>query len=552
MPLTPRDSAPPPKVELETVTRWPALLAAAGAGTLLLGVPLLLATASILGSLRHEAAVSRTPLPDAPARPVIVQPLEVPEPAPLPTPAREEPRPAVRIVVIAPRVQPAPQPAPGPVATTTVRQRFVRSHLPSRHERSEAGYLKELANLAREVDLNNEKGVAEKILREAREAKVKKAAATGASPPAHPMLTLLPKRADLAGLPAIGAAECQRDAKTAARMEEISTTIRPLQAVQDRLRASSQTPPPRFSLSTSLDIFDHVQREWLKEDGIPILVQMIQAGDTDQRLRLVQLLSRSQARAATDALARRALYDLSGEVREAAVRILGQLPIDDYRPLLLAGLRYPWPPVGDHAAEALVALNDDEAVPDLVNLLDQQDPRSPEAAGKGKWVVPELVRVNHLRNCLLCHAPALNLTDPVRGLVPTPGEPLPVPYCDSRDGTFVRADVTYLRQDFSVMQPVARDYHWPPVQRFDYLVRCRELTPAEAKAHEAALAARPKGVRPASYPQREAVLFALRKLTGLQAGDSSLDWRLALWMKENTFSSSPAGARAEAPREKSP
>jgi hypothetical protein len=28
---------------------------------------------------------------------------------------------------------------------------------------------------------------------------------------------------------------------------------------------------------------------------------------------------------------------------------------------------------------------------------------------------------------------------------------------------------------------------------------------------------------------RRAVLFALGELTGLQAGNSSLDWRLALW-----------------------
>jgi hypothetical protein len=43
------------------------------------------------------------------------------------------------------------------------------------------------------------------------------------------------------------------------------------------------------------------------------------------------------------------------------------------------------------------------------------------------------------------------------------------------------------------------------VQRFDYLVRQRELKPAEAK--EAAQAARKK-----SYPQREAVRYALALL----------------------------------------
>src|SRR5262249_31196953 len=153
-------------------------------------------------------------------------------------------------------------------------------------------------------------------------------------------------------------------------------------------------------------------------------------------------------------------------------------------------------------------------------LLDQPDPRSPEPAGKGKWVVPELVRVNHLRNCLLCHAPAFDRSDPVRGLVPTPGRPLRGLYYESMRGTFVRADVTYLHQDSSVMQPVAKADPWPAQQRFDYLVRRRELTSDEAKAHTATHAAAPKGTRPASYPQRDAVLFALGELTGLQAGDS--------------------------------
>src|SRR5205814_1822941 len=98
-------------------------------------------------------------------------------------------------------------------------------------------------------------------------------------------------------------------------------------------------------------------------------------------------------------------------------------------------------------------------------------------------VVRELVRVNHLRNCLLCHAPSTSKLGLVQGPVPVPGEPLPpsarVYYTDPNAAALVRADVTYLKQDFSVMQPVTNHGTWPRLQRYDYLVRVRLLTPAE-------------------------------------------------------------------------
>ena len=55
---------------------------------------------------------------------------------------------------------------------------------------------------------------------------------------------------------------------------------------------------------------------------------------------------------------------------------------------------------------------------------------------------------------------------------PPPGGPTSPQYYDG-DGIFVRADVTYLRQDFSVMQSVENPGKWPALQRFDFLVRIR-------------------------------------------------------------------------------
>jgi hypothetical protein len=125
--------------------------------------------------------------------------------------------------------------------------------------------------------------------------------------------------------------------------------------------------------------------------------------------------------------------------------------------------------------------------------------------------VREVVRVNHLRNCLLCHAPAASPADPVRGLVPNPTQPLPppntVPYYEGQNGIFVRADVTYVRQDFSVPQPVARSGLWPAHQRYDYVVRTRYPTFEEMWR-----------ARPETYPQREAVRWALRELGAAKGG----------------------------------
>ena len=73
----------------------------------------------------------------------------------------------------------------------------------------------------------------------------------------------------------------------------------------------------------------------------------------------------------------RAVFDLSPDVREAAVKALRARRNSEYRPVLLGALRYPWAPAADHAAEALVALEDRGAAGQLVRLLDEPDPALP-------------------------------------------------------------------------------------------------------------------------------------------------------------------------------
>jgi hypothetical protein len=150
-------------------------------------------------------------------------------------------------------------------------------------------------------------------------------------------------------------------------------------------------------------------------------------------------------------------------------------------------------------------------------------------------MVPELVRINHLRNCLLCHAYSGSPTDPVRGLVPNAEHLVPLPSSGARTtkwggggsgpsvavSTFVRADTNFLRQDFSITQPVPKHGRlWPADQRYDYVVRLRPLTSNQLLSWQDKV----KDFQPAE-PQRESLLFALRELTGENPGPSVEDWK---------------------------
>jgi hypothetical protein len=209
----------------------------------------------------------------------------------------------------------------------------------------------------------------------------------------------------------------------------------------------------------------------------------------------------------SEGLAKLAVFDLSADIRAEALQALAQRPPADYRPVFLTALRHPWAPAADHAAEALVALQDREAVPALEKLAEQASPTEAFYDNTDQaWKVPEVVRINHLSNCLMCHAPSKEPSELVRGRIPSPGAPLPPlsQYYQDSTGPFVRADVTYLRQDFSVVQPVRSPGPWPEKQRYDYVVKARPATTAEIAARMA--------TQKVSSPQREAVLFALKEL----------------------------------------
>jgi hypothetical protein len=219
-------------------------------------------------------------------------------------------------------------------------------------------------------------------------------------------------------------------------------------------------------------------------------------------------------------------------VRGAAVEALKVRRERDYTDVLLQGLRYPWPDVAKRAADAMVKLERTDLVPQLVALLEDPDPRAPiikEADNKKVIEARELVRINHHRNCLLCHAPGNTgavAPDTLTAGVPVPSDPLPSPgqgYQNSLPDLLVRIDVTYLRQDFSMFQPVADANPWPEMQRFDFLVRTRTLTEKEAEAYRDKLSESGQ-----LSPYHRAALAALRELTGQDTEPTPEAWRKLL------------------------
>jgi hypothetical protein len=157
---------------------------------------------------------------------------------------------------------------------------------------------------------------------------------------------------------------------------------------------------------------------WRRPEAVAALQQILMPESAPYRRLLVELLDEIGGKRAVAYLAQRAVFDLSPEVRRRAVAALRRRPKEEYRKALLAALRYPWAPAAEHAAEALVALRDQEAVPYLVSMLKEPDPSAPVKLPNGRFVVRDVVRLRHTFNCLTCHPPAAKANEPVPGAVP--------------------------------------------------------------------------------------------------------------------------------------
>ena len=286
---------------------------------------------------------------------------------------------------------------------------------------------------------------------------------------------------------------------------------------------------------------DRSKCEHITVARVAALMQILAPLSPEYRIRLVKYLAGVTHVEATHALARLAIFSTEDEVRFAACDALKVRRDKDYTEILLVGLRYPLPAVARRSTEAIARLERADLIPQLLTMLEEPDPRAPVVSEVHKKKVPvvrEMVKVNHHRSCLLCHAPGNTGTvsdDALTVGVPIPGSPLSPPtggYNQSPDpDLLIRVDVTYLRQDFLVMQAVAEAHPWPEMQRFDFLVRTRVLSEEEATEYKEKLEPREPGVL---SPYHRAALAALRELTGKDTAPTAKAWRNLLKIRASS------------------
>jgi hypothetical protein len=270
------------------------------------------------------------------------------------------------------------------------------------------------------------------------------------------------------------------------------------------------------------------------------LMQMLAPETAELRLGLVKYLTGVPHVEATKALARMAIFSAEDDIRSAAIEALKVRKEKDYTDVLVMGLRYPWPAVAKRSADAIAKLGRADLVNELVAVLDETDPRMPavkEMGGKKVLVVREMVKINHHRNCMMCHSPGSPETgtgSAITAEVPVQDQPLPLPsegYRQSSPDMMVRIDVTYLRQDFSALMPVADAHPWPEMQRFDFLVRERKLTDDEVVVYRDKLTPKEAGVL---SPYHKVALAALREITGKDTAPTAEAWRKLLVQSPKT------------------
>ena len=350
----------------------------------------------------------------------------------------------------------------------------------------------------------------------------------------QPLLNVLAQRTDLQGLPLAMGDECKSDTAEIHDLKQVSFAVgRMINDFNGSLGSRDMAQNDAFrNLSikemVSLCMEDHAVNPTSQK--LKTIDQILQIDHPRLRLEMIESLHDSGTAAAVELMVDKAKFDLEPEVRIAATKALSNIDAEQYRQSLLEGLNYPWHVVAEHSAEALVRLDDQDAVPNLIDMLDLPHPQFP-VENNGELVQRELVGINHMRNCLLCHAPSISESDSVRGLIPHTTIPLPPHYYDSRGGEpvpyAVRADITYLEQDFSVVRPVENPGPWPREQRFDYVVQNKKLTLKEAEQVARQISQTPNR-------NRNAIIFALRELTGeTPADNSSNNWRNIMAARKN-------------------
>jgi len=257
-----------------------------------------------------------------------------------------------------------------------------------------------------------------------------------------------------------------------------------------------------------------------------VLMQMLGIESPELGRVVVWQLAAEKTPWADRTLAQLAVFSPEKEIRSAAITVLKLRPDADFAEVVRKGLCYPWLPVVKQAADFVVQMRRPHLVSTLVDLLGEPDPRAPitrDENGKKTFVVREMVRINHHRNCLLCHAPTgANMPKSVLiAQAPLPDAP-PGTYCSIQPRQMIRLDVTYLRQDFSAMLPAQHPTQSIKTERFDFLVRERVLSETEAAEFRKALEDEDSGKL---APHRAVALAALRQIRGKDTPPNTAAWR---------------------------
>jgi hypothetical protein len=352
------------------------------------------------------------------------------------------------------------------------------------------------------------------------------------------MIALVAHRSDLRGMPFLMGEECRTREEQSRLFSGISDRVNQLVSA---VRAPGSTDVSHVLYDRTKQARDHfatANEDSFQRAAVAAVMQILMPESERVRIGLAKYLARTPHIDASKALAKLAIFSPEDEVRSAAIEGLKLRREKDYTEILMQGFRYPLPAVSKRAADALVKLERKDLFANLIEVLAAPDPRLPvteKRDGKELTFVRELVRVNHHRNCLLCHAPGNteNLPDGILTVaVPLPTEPLPKPSQGGYQSTpppspdiVVRLDMTYLRQDFSLMMPVSDAHPWPEMQRFDFLVRTRTLTAAEAQAYEPCCEDQEPG---RLSPYHRSALYALRELTGRDTEPTPAAWRKLL------------------------
>ncbi len=136
-----------------------------------------------------------------------------------------------------------------------------------------------------------------------------------------------------------------------------------------------------------------------------ILMQILAPECKEFKEGLIANLSQIPHVHATKSLAHLAVFAEAKETRQRAMKALQLRRERHYTKVLERGLDYPWPEVARNATEAIVALDRKDMVPQLIAMLEKNDPRIPLESNKGQFQVRHLVKLLHNQNCLLCHPP---------------------------------------------------------------------------------------------------------------------------------------------------